>query len=125
MKPTYDVTPKLGTDEWNRVRRESTPDDVVTGAAPGVRMVAETVQALKLTCSACGQHGVFSADEDPMRYAEEHLHVRHPASRDPAVTCHAESVSGGWCTRPKGHIGDHWTPSHAAEGFSWRNRGDA
>lgn len=109
--------------EWARIRAEHTPADVIEGPVPGARLDATTVQAVRLTCSMCGWSGVFAAsDADDAR---QHLTLAHPARRDPAVTCQQTWVTSGWCLRPKGHDGDHWTPSWAAEGVSWTNREEA
>jgi hypothetical protein len=81
------------------------PADIVSGSEPGITFDQTTIPAW--VCSACG---AVSTAVDGGNHGE----LAHPARRNPALTCHAAPMwdHERWCIRPKGHDGDHWTPSH-------------
>lgn len=53
----------------------------------------------------------------------QHASLAHPAVRNPELTCQEAPPwdHERWCVRPKGHDGEHWTPSFGG-GRWWRAR---
>lgn len=85
------------------------PPDRITGVDPAFTLTA--VQLPGYRC-ACG-------DEGSERNGQQHLDRFHPATRNPDITCRADSPDGaGWprtrCERPKDHDGPHWHPRETA-----------
>lgn len=99
------------------------PDDVVDGPDPVFRLnVHQRIERLIVQRCPCGYEVVRLRPEDTLTAMAEHLLFGHPAWRNPEIACQAREMSDDrWCVRPKGHDGDHWTPSFNG-GFGWKNR---
>jgi hypothetical protein len=90
------------------------PADMVDGHDPAFRLAAVRLTGRRCTCGY----------QDIVERMENHLRFAHPACRNPEIGCQEPAPwdHERWCFRPKGHEGDHWTPSFNG-GRAWPARG--
>lgn len=88
------------------------PDDVDMWAGdPAFKPTVEVRPAHVAICQ-CGWAEAYVDLDLAEHRRDQHHRFAHPAHRNPELTCHAIQAShDGWCVRPKGHEGQHWTPS--------------